>query len=89
MTTGTYNFMSVILDAAFLGVSTATTAGSVSGSASLITQLVITQFSDQVKVRFISQLINGISSVIKKLVKCFNRITISTFFSYCYLLIFQ
>ena len=87
MTTGTYNFMSVILDAAFLGVSTATTAGSV--SASLITQLVITQFSDQVKVRFISQLINGISSVIKKLVKCFNRITISTFFSYCYLLIFQ
>ena len=36
MTTGTYNFMSVILDAAFLGVSTATTAGSVSGSASLV-----------------------------------------------------
>ena len=74
--------MSVILDAAFLGVSTATTAGSVSGSASLITQLVITQFSDQVKVRFISQLINGISSVIKKLLKCFNGTTISTFFLY-------
>ena len=36
VTTGTYNSMSVILDAAFLGISTATTAGSVSGSASLV-----------------------------------------------------
>ena len=31
--------------------------------------------------RFISQLINGISSVLQKLYKCFNDATISTLFS--------
>ena len=38
----------------------AATAGLASGLASLVTLLVITQFSDQIKIRFISQLINGI-----------------------------
>ena len=40
-----------------------------------------TQFSDHVKIGFISQLINGISSVLQKLLKCFNGTTISTSFS--------
>ena len=62
MTTGTYNFVSFILNVAFVGLLTAATARSASGSASLVALLVITQFSDQVKIRFISQLINGISN---------------------------
>ena len=52
--------MSVILNAAFIGLLTAATAR----SASLVALLVITQFSDQAKIKFISQLINGISSVL-------------------------
>ena len=81
MTTGTYNFVSFILNVPFSGLLTASTAGSASGSASLVTLLVITQFSDQVKMRFISLLIQGISSVFQKLLKCFNGTTISTSFS--------
>ena len=65
VTTGTYNFVSVILNVVFVGLLTAATAGSVSGSTSLFVLLVVTQFSDQVKIRFVSQLINGISSVPK------------------------
>ena len=42
--------------------------------------LVNTHFSDHVKIRFISQLINGISSVLQKLFKCFNGIAVSTSF---------
>ena len=53
---------------------------SASGSASLVALLVNKQFSDHVKIRFISQLINGMSSVLQKLLKCFNGTTISTFF---------
>ena len=81
MTTATYNFASLILNVAFVGLLTAATAGSVSRYASLVALLVITQFSDQLKIRFISQLINGISSVLQKLLKCFNGITISSSFS--------
>ena len=40
--------MSVILNAAFVGLLTRATAGSASGSASLVVFLVITQFSGQV-----------------------------------------
>ena len=67
MTTATYNFASLILNVAFVGLLTAATAGSVSRYASLVALLVITQFSDQLKIRFISQLINRISSVLQKL----------------------
>ena len=38
----------------------------------------ITQFSDQVKVKVTSQLINSISNVFQKLLKYFNGITILT-----------
>ena len=60
MTTGTSNFVSVILNVAIFGLVTAATAGSASRSASLVALLAITQLSDQVKIRFISQLVNGI-----------------------------
>ena len=40
----------------------------------------IIQFSDQVKMRLNSQLINGISTVLQKLLKYFNGTGISTFF---------
>ena len=39
-----------------------------------------THFSDQVKMRLISQLIKDISRVLQKLLKYFNGTTISTFF---------
>ena len=61
--------MSVILNVAFVALSIASTAGFASGSAAL---LVHKQFSDHVKIRFISQLINGMSIVLQKLLKCFN-----------------
>ena len=79
MSTGTYSFVSVILNVAFVGLLTAIIAGFTSGSASLVTLLVVTHFSDQVKKRFTSQLINDISSVLQKLLKCFNGTTILTF----------
>ena len=62
-TTGTYNFVSAISNVAFVGLLTATTSGLASGSASLVALLVITQFSNQVKIKDTSQSINGISSV--------------------------
>ena len=76
VTTGTYNFASFILNVAFVGAFIAGIAGSASGSASLFALLAITQFSDQVKKISISQLINSISSVLQKLLKCFNGTTI-------------
>ena len=80
MTTGTYNFVSVIWNFAFVGLLTGATAGSTSGFASLVALFVITQFSNQVKIIFIQQLINGIYSGLQKLLKCFDDTTISTFF---------
>ena len=88
VTTGTYNVVSAILNVAFVGSSIAATAGSASGSSSLVVLLVNTQLSDHVKIRFTSQLINGVSSVLQKLLKCFNGTTISTYFSVFHLLIF-
>ena len=71
--------MCVVLDVAFVGFSTATTSRSAPGLASEVVLLVITQFSVHYKIRFISQLVNGISNVLQKLLKCFNGTTISTF----------
>ena len=75
--------MSLVLNFAFVGLSIAATAGFSlwAGTASLVTLLVNAQFSDYVKVRFISQLINDMSSALQQLLKCFNGTTISTSFS--------
>ena len=81
VTTVTYNVVSFISNIEFVRLLTAAPGGFTSGSASLVALLVITQFSDQVKIRFISQLINGISNILQKLLKCFNGTTISTSFS--------
>ena len=48
--------MSFILNVGFVGSLTTATAGSASGSASLVALLVITQFLGHVKIRLISQL---------------------------------
>ena len=81
VTTGTYNLQSVIVKTAFVGLLILATAGSASGSASLVALLVNKQFSDQVKVKDTSQLINGMSNVLQKLPKYFNdkAISISSF----------
>ena len=87
VTTGTYNFVSFISTIASVELLTAATTGSGSGSASLVALLVITQFLDQDKIQFITQLINVISSVLKN---CFNILMAQQsqlFFLYCYLLI--
>ena len=52
VTTGTYNFVSVILNVAFAGLLTAAIAGFTSGFASLVALLVNTQFSVHVKIYF-------------------------------------
>ena len=74
VTTGTYNFVSVILNASFVG---AFIAG-LFPYASLVVISIKTQFLDHVKIRFTSQLITGISKVLQKLSKCFSSTTIST-----------
>ena len=79
--TGAYNFASFILNVASVGAFIAGIEGSTLGSSSLVALLAITQFSDQFKIKLISQLINSISSVLQKFLKCFNGTTILTFFS--------
>ena len=69
--------MSFVLKVAFVGLLITSTAGSASESASLVALLVIAQFSDQVRVKNTSQLINGMSSVLQKLLKYLNGTTIS------------
>ena len=78
VTTVTYNLQSVILKAAFVELLILSTAGSASGSSSLIALLVNIQFLDQIKVKNTSQLINGISNVLQKLLQYFNSTTILT-----------
>ena len=78
VTTVTYNLQSVILKAEFVELLILSTAGSASGSSSLIALLVNIQFLDQVKVKNTSQLINGISNVLQKLLQYFNSTTILT-----------
>ena len=77
LTTGTYSFVSVILNVAADG---ATIAG-LSPSASLVAISAKTQFFDQVKISSTSQLISGIFKLLQKLLKCFNVITTSAFFN--------
>ena len=76
VTTGTYSFVYFILNVAFVGLLTTATVASASQSASLVALLVITQFLDQVEIRFISQLINGMSSIFQKLLEYFKGTTI-------------
>ena len=52
---------------------------------SLLSRLVITQFSDHVKLKDTSQLISGMSKLLQTLLKYFNGTTISTFFYQIYL----
>ena len=77
VTTGTCSFVSFILKFAFLRL-LIPASGSASGSASLVALLVITQFLGQVRVKDTSQLINGMSSVLQKLLKNFKGTAIST-----------
>ena len=74
VTTGTYNFVSVILNVAPDG---ATIAGSASASTVISAK---TQFLDQVKINSTSQLISGIFKLLQKLLKCFSGITTSVSF---------
>ena len=73
--------MCVTLNVTPVGESILAVGGFVKKTESLVALLVITQFSEQVKIRFTSQLINGISSVLEKLLKYFNGTAISTSFS--------
>ena len=70
--------MSSILSVAFVGQSP---LFSQSATDSLFYMLVITQVSDQLKAKDISQLTNGIFKLFQKLPRCFNGTTISTFFA--------
>ena len=81
VTTGTNNIVSVTLNVAFEGLLISDIAGSTPGLASVVALLVITQLSDQVKIRFISQLINSVCSTFQKLLRYFNGTAISTSFS--------
>ena len=79
MTTGTYNLQSVILKVPSVGLLIQATAGSASGSASLVALLVITQLLDQAKVKDSSQLINGsMFGIFQKFLKEFKGTVIST-----------
>ena len=75
VTTGTWSFVSVIANFA----------------AWFAAALDVTQFADQVRMRLISQLINGISRVLQKLLKYFSGISILIFFvpSWAYSFLFK
>ena len=72
-------FVSLILSVAFAGSLISATAGFASGSASFADLLVDTEVSNQVKAKDTSQLINGMSIALKKLLRCFNETLILTF----------
>ena len=73
VTTGTYNFVSFILNVAPDGAT-------IAGSASAFTVISAkTQFLDQVKINSTSQLINGIFKALQKLLKYFRGITTFAF----------
>ena len=86
VTTGTYNFLSVIWNVAFVEVSILSVGCKVGLAVELeffavcVIISVKTPFSGYVKIRFITQLINTISNVLQKLLKCFNGTMISRFF---------
>ena len=69
VTTGTYNFVSVVLNVAPDGAT-------IAQSASAFTVISAkTQFLDQVKINSTSQLISGIFKLLQKFLKCFSGIT--------------
>ena len=72
--------MPVILNVEFAGLLNPATTGLAPGLASLYTLFFVTQFADIVKVKDTTQIINGISSSLQKLLKYFKGTTISTFF---------
>ena len=78
VTTGTYNFVSVIWNSYPVGAKIV--GESLLFPASLAVISAKTQFFDQVKISSISQLSNGIFKVLQKLLKCFNGTTISVSF---------
>ena len=82
VTTGTYNFVAVIWNVAFVEAIIAGIAG-LSPWAALAAYVVISvkiQLSDQFKVKNTLQLIKGMSKFLQKLLKCFNGTTIFRFF---------
>ena len=73
VTTGTYNFVSVILNVAL-------DEATIPGSAPAFTVISVkTQFLGQFKINSNSQLINGIFKALQKLLKCISGITTFTF----------
>ena len=79
VTTGTYNLQSVISNFALVGEIIAAIGGSGCGSGAFLkAQPTTTRSFYQDKINVISQLINGISKLLKKLPKYFNDIAIST-----------
>ena len=78
VTTVTFNFMTVICNSNPVGAIIA--GGSLLLPAALTVVSAKAQFLDQVKINSISQLINGISKFIQKLIKCFSGITTSALF---------
>ena len=71
VTTGTYNFVSFILNVA-PAIAGLAGLSSCAGTAAVIFKSVKTQSLDQVNVEDTSQLINSISNVLQKLLRCFN-----------------
>ena len=80
VSTGIYNFVSLILNVAPVGLLIPSTRGlfPCAATSSLYALLVHKHFSDQVKVKDTSQLFNGISSALQKLLKFCNGTTILT-----------
>ena len=76
VTTGTYNFVSAILNYIPVG---ATVAG-LSPCTAFTLISAKTQFLDQVKINSTSQLISGIFKLFQKLLKCFSGVTQSVSF---------
>ena len=76
VTTETYNLQSFITNDAPVG---AAIAGRPTLHVALFIISVKTQFLDQVRVKYTSQLTNGISSFLQKLLRYFNGTTILTF----------
>ena len=72
ITTGTYTLQRVIANAAPVRALIASTGGSAERAASIVAVSVKIQFSYHVKIRFTSQLINGISDVLQILIRYFN-----------------
>ena len=80
VTIETYNLQTFIANAAFVGALIAITGRLPVSSADVAIISVKTQFLDQVKIIFTSQLTNGILELFQNLPRCFSGTTISAFF---------